>query len=82
MLLDFDAARIGLTRAYSPVLASLKLITQCSALDRRLAIDPWYARVPTGVNPADSPSRLEESGFLESLGAECVSPVVPEWWHL
>ena len=80
--LDNDAASIGLVRAYSPVHASLKIIAQSAALDWQLAIHPWYARVPTAVNPADAPSRLEVSGFLESLCAECIKSVVPDWWNL
>ena len=75
---DNEAARIGMIRAYSPVLASLKLVMQCVGWDYANESTPWYARVPTCANVADAPSRMEVSPFLKSWGAKVVAPVFPE----
>ena len=80
VFIDNEAARIGLVRCYSPSLPSLRLIAHAVSLDLVLGCQCWYARVPTKANPADLPSRLTFSPFLESLGCECVEPVLPNWW--
>jgi len=74
---DNESAKIALIRAYSPVLASLKLSLECSAWDIQNDCSSWYARVPTSCNVADSPSRMEVSDFLRQLNARVVTPVFP-----
>ena len=73
--LDNEAARLGLVKAYSPVLASLKLISESVQLDVAIACRPWYARVPTVANISDGPSRLDPSEVKRLYGAVEV-PVV------
>ena len=74
---DNESAKIALIRAYSPVLASLKLTLECSAWDFQNDCSSWYARVPTICNIADAPSRMELSNFLRELKAVVVPPVFP-----
>ena len=76
-LLDNESARIGAIKAYSPVLASLEIITRCIGLDYDLRISPWYARVPTCCNIADGPSRMDPSSVVSLLSAQCAKPVFP-----
>ena len=62
--IDQDASRRGLTKGYSPVDRSSLVI---DAAAQALADDctrPWFARVNTGSNPADAPSRLEIARFM------------------
>lgn len=75
--IDNESAKIALIRAYSPILASLKLVLDCSALDFRNDCSSWYARVPTICNIADSPSRMELSSVLIAMRAAVVEPVFP-----
>jgi len=75
---DNEAARLGLVKAYSPVLQSLRLIQDCLAWDRINECIPWYARVPSPSNCADDPSRMSKGAFLENVNAVCVSPVFEE----
>ena len=56
--IDNEAARIGLVRAYSPVLPSLRLIMDCLGWDYTHNSQGWYARVPSYSNCADDPSRM------------------------
>lgn len=74
---DNESAKIALIRAYSPVLASLKLALHCSAWDFQNECSSWYARVPTICNIADSPSRMEISAALRALGVIVVEPILP-----
>ena len=78
--IDNEAARIGLVRSFSPSLPSLRLIGQSIDLDLILCASSWYARVPAVANPADLPSRLAPSTYLDSLGAVSVSPCLPPNW--
>ena len=75
---DNESAKIALIRAYSPVLASLRLVMDCAAWDYHNDCASWYTRVPTCCNIADSPSRMELSALLRRLGARVVEPVFPE----
>ena len=75
--IDNESAKIALIRAYSPVLASLKLVMECSAWDYHNNCSSWYTRVPTCCNVADDPSRMVWSEQLKRLGARVVSPVLP-----
>lgn len=61
--IDNESAKIALIRAYSPILASLKIALECSAWDFQNDCSSWYARVPTICNVADCPSRMELSNF-------------------
>ena len=75
--IDNESAKIALIRAYSPVVASLRLVMQCAAWDYENQCGAWYARVPTCCNPADSPSRMEVSELMIRLGVELVKPILP-----
>ena len=75
--LDNESAKIALIRAYSPVLASLKLVMESSAWDFHNNCSAWYARVPTCCNIADEPSRMVIGEFLLKLGVKVVRPSLP-----
>ena len=55
---DNESARIGMVRAYSPVLASMRLILECLKWDYEHESQGWYSRVASYSNCADAPSRL------------------------
>ena len=74
---DNESAKIALIRAYSPVLASLKLVMQTAAWDYQNHCGAWYTRVPTICNIADAPSRMEVSDLMRKLGVELVKPILP-----
>ena len=76
--IDNESARIAMIRAYSPVLASLKLIMQCVCWDLDNSSTAWYARVPTACNPADGPSRMTMADLPAALNAVAVRPIFPE----
>ena len=76
--IDNEAARLGLVKAYSPVLPSLKIIMQCLAFDYEHEALSWYARVPTAANPSDEPSRMMCKVAVGTFGAKVVRPVGPE----
>jgi len=78
--IDNESARIALVRAYSPVLASLRILMACLKSDQDLESKSWYARVPTFSNIADGPSRLEYTQLLKDLGAEIVPPTTDPLW--
>ena len=75
--IDNESARIALIKAYSPALPSLRLILQCVRFDALNNCDPWYARVPTVANVADSPSRMSAKFVRDIFGAIIVAPVLP-----
>ena len=75
--IDNDAARLGLIKAYSPVLPSLNIIMDCLSWDYANASESWYSRVPSASNISDDPSRLKFEGDLVELGAVRVNPVFP-----
>lgn len=47
VFMDNERAKIALIGAYSPVLASLKLVMECSVWDYHNNCASWYTRVPT-----------------------------------
>ena len=55
---DQDAARRGMIRGYSPAARSSNIIDEASELLAKAETYPWFARVASGSNPADPPSRL------------------------
>ena len=72
---DNEAARIGLVRAYSPVLPSMNLILACLGWDYANNSQAWFARVSSYSNIADGPSRMEK---LAPSIAKVVPPVFPK----
>lgn len=74
---DNEAARLGLVKAYSPVLPSLALIMDCLAWDYKNEADSWYARVPSSSNISDGPSRLDFLQVEEAFSARKVDPTFP-----
>ena len=80
--IDNEAARLGLVKAYSPVLPSLKIILQCVEFDYNNSSLSWYARVPTAANASDEPSRMlckSAVGDFDAIVVEPVAPVQGAW---
>ena len=75
--LDNESARLGLVKAYSPVLPSLEIIMQCLEWDYAFAVDAWYARVPTASNISDGPSRMSARYISGRYGGRSIRPVFP-----
>ena len=75
--LDNESARLGLIKAYSPVLPSLEIICKALAWDYKHKSDGWHARVPTASNPGDDPSRMVSTNLVREYGARAVKPVFP-----
>ena len=73
--IDNDAARLGLVKAYSPVLPSLDIISRCLGWDHVNNCSSWFARVPSDSNIADDPSRMDPTHLVEKYGARIVKPV-------
>ena len=76
LFIDNDSARLALIKAYRPILASLKMIEQCTAWDCKHDCTPWYARVPTEANCADGTSRMKMD-VAKEFGAEVLRPCFP-----
>ena len=57
--LDNDAARHALVRGYSPIPSAAELVGETWLSIARCGARIWFARVPSGSNPADAPSRGE-----------------------
>ena len=74
---DNEAARLGLVKAYSPVLPSLAIIMDCLRWDYDNGCESWFSRVPSKSNIADGPSRLDFSLVIDLLGGVVVDPVFP-----
>ena len=75
--IDNESARAALVKQYSPVVASLNILVQCTAMDAQTGLESWYARVPTASNPADAPSRLQDEGLM-ARGSARVSALFPD----
>ena len=75
--IDNDAARLGLVKAYSPVLPSLGIIMDCLNWDYANSAESWYARVPSASNISDGPSRLDFELVYDELKATRVVPKFP-----
>ena len=73
--IDNEAARIGMVKAYSPVLPSLNLIMSCLGWDYANNSQAWFARVCSSSNIADGPSRMEAP---TEVSADIVPPTFPE----
>ena len=52
---DNESARLAAIKAYSPVLASTKILAEMSRLDYLHDVFPWSSRVPTFSNISDGP---------------------------
>ena len=75
--LDNESARLALVKAYSPVLASLRIVVDIVMWDYSNRLDSWYARVPTCANISDCVSRMSTKE-LDSLGrVKIVKPIFP-----
>ena len=75
---DNESAKIALIRAYSLVVASLKMVMESAAWDHHNNCGSWYSRVPTVCNIADELSRMTVGEYLKSLGAKIVRPKLPK----
>ena len=63
LFVDNEAACAALTTGTSKVPGALLLVYALWAIAAERDIGLWTERVPTGVNPADLPSRGEELSF-------------------
>lgn len=75
-LVDNESARHSMIWASSPVACSRQLVALAAAADARAGGCTWNARVPTGANLADRPSRLRFEE-LAARGARRVEPGMP-----
>ena len=66
---DNNAVRDALISCSSSDHVAKRLLISVLALECIHQITPWYARVPTDSNMADSPSRLDTSHIVQ-LGAK------------
>ena len=73
---DNEAARLGLVKAYSPVLPSLNIIMACLKWDFEDQFDSWYAGIPSASNPSDGPSRLQFEWAATVAAAVRVDPIL------
>ena len=74
--IDNESARESLVRSYSPSWTSREILLQIKICDIKSSALDWYARVPTGANYADGPSRLKFKEVL-ALGGIEVSARIP-----
>ena len=58
--LDNEAARFSLVKGYTPISSAAKLLGEAWLCLSGCGASAWIARVPSGSNPADAPSRLQE----------------------
>ena len=58
--IDNEAARHALVKGYSPILSAAKLLGEAWLAIAEVGTAVWVARVPSGSNPADAPSRLQD----------------------
>lgn len=73
--IDNDSARLGLIKAYSPVLPSLDIISRCFSWDHANNCSSWFARVASDSNIADAPSRMDPSYLVKKDGARIAKPI-------
>ena len=74
--IDNESARESLVRSYSPSWTSREILVQIKICDIKSSALDWYARVPTGANYADGPSRLNFKDVL-ALGGVEISARIP-----
>ena len=67
--IDNEAARHSPTRASARTMHDRMIVSACLRLEDTHSLRPWYSRVPTASNIADSSSRLEFDE-MRQLGAE------------
>ena len=73
--IDNDRARLGLIKAYSPVLPSLDIISRCLGWDHVNNCSSWFASVSSDANIGDAPSRMDPKPLVEKYGARIVKPI-------
>jgi hypothetical protein len=82
VFIDNDGARHNLVGGSSSSEASSRLVGASAMSDAVLSCHQWVARVPTGANVADGPSRLD-FGTVVGMGAVRVHVPpfgdVPDW---
>ena len=62
---DNEAAQSALIRACGGTAPASAIVDRFVAMERHYQWRPWFGRVPTHSNPADSPSRLEFNSLLQ-----------------
>ena len=82
VFLDNEAARYALVKGYSPVASAAKLLGEAWLSFSRSGASVWIARVPSGSNPADAPSRLQECPGWRKVRAKVPKGLgdVREWF--
>ena len=73
LFVDNEAACAALTTGTSKVSGALLLVYALYAMAAEHDISLWTERVPTGVNPADLPSRNKELSFSTQPSVELAS---------
>ena len=74
-LVDNESARLATIKAYSPVLASTKILAEISRLDYLHEFFPWYVRVPMFSNISDGPSRFVDPSVVLPRVDRVVFPI-------
>ena len=80
-MIDNEAVRHSLISSHSRLDEGMKMIWHSLGLIARMAMRPWYARVPSACNIADAPSRGNTSELDEKWGARRVKlPDIDAWY--
>ena len=72
---DNESARLAAIKAYSPILASTRILAEISRFDYLHEVFPWYARVPTFSNISEGPSRFVDSSAVLPRVDRVVFPI-------
>ncbi len=73
-----NGTRDSSIRGYSPALPCMQMIAAVALAEARIGVLPWYTRVPSASNIADTPSRGRGSELESLIGARRTQPNLPE----
>ena len=73
--MDNESARVAAIKAYSPVMASTRILAEISRFDYIHQTFPWYARVSTYSNIGDAPSLSLEPSVVLPRADRIVYPI-------
>ena len=69
LFLDNEAARYAMVKGYTPVASAARLVGEAWLQLAACGASAWVARVPSGSNPADAPSRLQTCPVWKEVSA-------------
>ena len=72
---DNEAARHAFIKGYSPLMLGAEVLACAWLQAASVSASPWFARVPTGSNPADGPSRMAPQPNWQ----KCLAKVPPKF---